>query len=498
MAFTPLGQKSEVQVEKPKTAGNSIGDFFLGVGQSGLKAVQNVGSMINTGLNQTIGRATDTITGTPFKQTDYSIRPGLTGEEVNKKLESQNTAQQVGNAAGEIAQFFIPASKVSKAETVINTLTQGLPKVLGSLTRIGGKAAVNAAVDTAVATAQTGDIKQGAEIGALGGGIRAGLGVLGESARAFKIPEALYSRIFKNTKRDMEAEFNSEAIMDLFKNRPHVFDDLVNQGIIKVDGGIPTLNTTMAEDALGRGLKGSIPAMGKQVAGDLLQNESQARTLAQNYKGTVGLTEPQFFNVLREISSEFKNVGFGEISKEADMLAQAWLDGKGQVPGMVGLALRRFLDKARMARSFDVPATKLSMGQQNLKTLADEARKRLNQIPGMQVIMDDYSFNIDALEALAQEGKRRGNNQILGLIDAVFLGGGMAMGDVSSAVTLATLRKYIQSGKGTTMIGSSLKNPNASAQTIGAIGGGANLLGGEVQPQSTPQDLQSRKSFVPL
>lgn len=505
MAFTPLGQPI-VQEKKPEEGGilntalNTAKDLSLGIGQSGLSTLQNTGSLITKGLDQTVGRVVNAISGKGFTptSTDYSIKPGMSGTEVNKRLESTNTTQQVGRVAGDIAQFFVPASSVSKAENVITSLTAGLPKFAGAVARIGGKAAVNALADTAVATAQSGDIKEGLKVGAIGGATRGVLATAGELARAARLPERIYQTVFKNAKRDMAAEFKTDALVDLYKNRPHVFDDLVEQGIIKTDGGVPVLNTTMAEEALDRGLKGSISSMGKQIAGDLLQNESQARTLAKTYTGSVGLKEPQFFNVLREISSEFRDVGFGEISKEADVLSQAWLDGKGQVSGEVGLAIRRFLDKARMARSFDVPATKLSMAQSNLKTLADEARGRLNQIPGMQAIMDDYSFNIDAFEDLAKEAARRGNNQLLSLIDSIFLGGGLATKNAAPAgLTLLGLRKYLKSGRGATTLGSAIKNPNASAKTVGAIGAGASLLGAGGQPEPLPQSTPQRESFTP-
>lgn len=500
MAFTPLGQPVQPEPAKvPKILDNPIGNFFLGVGKGGLQTLQNVGSMVNTGLNQTVGRAVDAIAGKPFTPTDYSIKPGLSGTETNQKLQPTNTAQSVGKTSERIAEFFVPAGGVSKAEGLVTALTQGLPKFVGAVARVGGKALVNATADTAIGTAQTGDIGQGLETGLFGGGARAGFGALGESARALKLPERLYQTVFKNAKKDMMSEFKTDYLVDLYKNRPHIFNDLVDQGVIKLDGGVPILNTTMAEEALSRGLKGSISSMGKQVAGDLLNNEAQVRSIAQSYKGTVGLNEPQFFNILKEISKEYENVGFGEISNQADTLAKTWLDNKGQVDGNTALAIRRLIDKARLARSYDVPVTKLSLTQANLKTIADEARKRLNKIPGMGPVMDEYSFNMDALEDLAKEGARRGNNQIISLIDSIFLGGGMSAGAAPVGLTLMGLRKYIQSGRGATTVGSALKNPNMGAKATAALGAGSSLLAGEGQSQQQQQDTQQQQqvSFTP-
>lgn len=483
MAFTPLGQKPQ---EKPQSLfgrfSETLGDFSEGFAKGGLQTLQNIGNVVakplNTGFNKLLGQ---------------NQKVGLP----DKTFETENKAQEIGKTTERIAEFFVPASKIAKTEALITTLSQGMPKLAGIATRLGGKALVNAAADTAVGTAQTGDLQEGLRIGALGGGIRAGLGAVGEVARAVRLPERMYQTVFKNAKRDMMAEFNTDYLVDLYKNRPHVYKDLAEQGIIKMEDGSPILNTTIAEEALSRGLKGSITSMGKQVAGDLLNNEAQVRTLVKGYKGTVGLEQPQFFNVLREIAEEYRNVGFGEISDQADSLAKIWLDSKGKVDGETALAIRRLLDKARLARSFDVPVTKLSLSQANLKTLADEARKRLNKIPQLEPVMADYSFNIDALEDLAKEGARRGNNQLLSLIDSIFLGTGLAGGQIPQAVTLASIRKYIQSGRGATTVGSMVKNPNASAQTVGAIGAGASLLAGEGQQPPEQLGPQSPQSFIP-
>lgn len=503
MAFTPLGQP----VPPPESQNwygklsNTIGEYSEGFVKGALGTVKNIASIGDYALRNTSGRLANVVTGkgnVPNAPSPMFDKNTSLGQKTDKFLTPQGTAQEVGKLTENISEFFIPASGVARAETVLNGLTAGLPKFLGATARVGSKMAVNALPDTAIGTAQTGDLEEGLEIGALGGGIRGALGAVGEVARGFKIPERLYQTVFKNASRDMQKEFTSDFLVDLYKTRPHIYNDLAEQGIIKTEGGIPVLNKTLAEEALDRGYKGSIVAMGRRAAGDVLQSESAVRKAVQSYKGTVGLEQPEFFNILREISAEYKNVGFGEISKEADKLAQIWLDSKGKVSGETALAVRRLLDKARLARSFEVPITKLSLSQANLKIMADEARKRLNKIPGLQDIMDDYSFSLDALEDLAREGARRGNNQVLSLIDSVFLGAGMAAGDFTQAVTLASLRKYLQSGRGATTIGSALKNPNASPLTVGAIGAGASLLEGEAPqplPQSTPQ---LRKSFNPI
>jgi hypothetical protein len=394
---------------------------------------------------------------------------------INEVATPQGTAENVGFGAEKLAEFFLPAAKAAKAESAINILSQGIKSPLLSATaRIAGKSAVQGVSAGTVALAQTGDIKEAGKVAATAGLTRGGMAVIGEGARALHLPERLYSTIFKNSAKDMITELKSGGLTALQKNDPTKFNDFVTKGIIKLGAdGSPVLNDTLAEQALDKGLRGSIRSMANEVVTGTLDSEDKVRQIAQNYKGTIDISEPQIKNVLTKIGQDYADVGFGEISKEATDFATQIATGKGKVSAETAVGIRRLLDRVRISTSFDKPVTSLSQSQGNLKTLADAIRSRVNSIPGMGQVMKDYSFNIDALEALAREASRRGNNQVLSLIDSLFLSGAYAGNNPIPGVTMGMLRKIIMSANGTTMLGQALKNSSVSPLTSGLVSGGS-------------------------
>lgn len=471
----------------------------------------------------------------------------------------QGTAENIGFTAEKIAEFFIPASKAMKAEKAVNVMAQGIKSPLGAaLTRIGGKTAVQGTSAGLVGLAQTGEIKEAAKTAASAGAIRGGMAIIGEGARALHIPERLYSMIFKNSKNDMIAELKSGGLAKLQRENPERFQEFIKKGIINVaDDGSPALNETLAERAIDKGLRGSIKNMANEVVEGTLNSEDEARMIARNYKGTVNISEPQIKNVLKEIADEYQNVGFGEISDEAASFVSKIEKTAGKVSGEDALGIRRLLDRARIARSFDVQASKLSLSQQNLKKLSDVVRGRLNQISidtvtplqaeetvrksivelqkgypelaqklsntkldlsrvvdktsfaeelatqigadightnkgftssgniilknlnevtgqkTMGEVMKNYSFYIEAMEALGKEAQRRGNNQVLSLIDSLFLSGAYAGNNPIPGLTMGTLRRILMSAPGLTGLGSMISKSTVSPLTSGLVSAGS-------------------------
>lgn len=105
--------------------------------------------------------------------------------------EARTGAQTIGKVGGDIAQFLLtPQGKITAAGKAL----QAIPKVqqAGKLTQFGARIAPQVATDVGIATAQTGDIRQGA----LAGGVSAGLPVIGAGLRATK---NTVSPFFKNT-----------------------------------------------------------------------------------------------------------------------------------------------------------------------------------------------------------------------------------------------------------------------------------------------------------
>lgn len=469
------GQQNNVAPQLPQkqtTGVKSFGDTFVNpVVETGKGALKGAGSTL-FGLGK-IGTA---VVRTLLPK---SLEPQKTIYEEPKPeiLTPKGGYQKLGYTAEQIGEFFVPATKAAKAEKMIDLISHGLTSpVTASATRILGKAAVQGVSAGAVRAAQTGgDIEETAKTAVVAGGVRAGMAIIGEGARALHIPERMYSMIFKNSRKDMLTELKSGGLESLRTKNPERFMELVDSGIIKVNNkGESILNDTLAESALNRGLKGSIRNMADEVVSKTLDTEDEVVKIAKNYKGTVNLPEKQYVNVLREIADEWKNVGFDEISTQATKFADTLEGFKGEVNAETALGIRRFLDKMRVASSYEKPITKLSLTQSNLKTLADAVRSKVNSIPGMSSKMQDYSFYIDALEALAKEASRRGNAQVISLIDSIFLGSSVV--SPLPGATMGVLRRILMSPSGATYLGQLLKNSNISPLLSGGISAGSSSV----------------------
>lgn len=466
---------------------DAFGNFATGVAKGEVSTVKGAMDLGNRVANQTAGRVVNAIQGkgfTPLSSdqlgNDWSVNPdSASSQSGNAALVPQGTAENVGFGTERLAEFLLPAAKAAKGEAIVNTLSKGISSpFLASAARVAGKSAIQGGVAAGMEAVHTGGGDMNAvKNAALTAGIfRAGMATIGEGARAIRLPERLYSTIFKNTASDMMSELRTENLADLYKTDPEKYAQFVRQGIIQDTPGGPVLNETIAKQALDSGLRGSIRNMAKTVIGGTLDSESQVRQTLQNYTGTVDLSEKQFYNVLKGVQANYKDVGFNEISNEAGRLAAAIKAGKGQVSGVDALDVRRLLDKARIASSYDKPAMSMSLSQANLKTLADAARSRVNAIPGMGDIMAKYSFNIEAMDALAKEAARRGNTQALSLIDSLFLSSAFGADNMVPGVTAGIARRVLMSGPGITGTAQALNSPNLGVVGSTALQAGASGL----------------------
>lgn len=444
---------------------SKVGDALEGFAAGGVKGVWSTIRNTTSIPEKIMGKAT----GLQRPQND--IFADTIGTSVAEDLTTpQNTAEQVGFTAEKIGEFFVPAAKAAKLEGVVNILASGIKSpLLASAARVGSKAAIQGLSAGLVTGAQTADLKKTGTATLTGAAVRGAMGVVGETARAVKLPERLYSIIFKNAKNDMRVELRSNALLDLQKKDPELYNEFTNKGLIKTVDGQPILNDTLAEKAIERGLKGSFRNMAREVVVGSIKSEDELQGVLSQYNGTVNLGEKQFINVLREIQKEYKNVGFGELSDNAKYLANQIQLTKGNVDGVTALEIRRFFDRMRISSSFDKPATSLSTTQANFKTLSDAVRSRINKVPGVDPIMKNYSFYIEALESITREAMKRGNSQILGLIDSLFLqGAGIATNPVGLLAT-AVGRRLIQLPSSLTRIGSALTKSTVNPATSGAI-----------------------------
>lgn len=476
------------EVKEPSRLSKAVdtaGEFSEGVAKGILKTLKgasDVGEKVaRTATRPFIGEAADRTQA----EEEFS-------KKADEFLKPENTPQKIGFTAEQVAEFFVPAAKAAKAEQAINLLSQGIKSpALAAGARVLGKAAVQGGAAGGVRYLQSGgDAEEAGKTALTAGVVRGGMAIIGEGARALKLPERLYSTIFKASKDDMLSELRAGGIEKLRAENPKQYEEFVKAGIIKqsADGSKPYINETLAEQALHRGLTGSVKNMSNEVVRKTLETEDAVRKAVAGHKAPVDLSKPQYVSVLKKIAQEYDDVGFGEISDEANRLSEVLTKSKGMVSADDALDIRRFFDRMRLASSFDRPASSLSMTQSNLKTMADSVRSKINDIPGVGGLMKDYSFYLDALEALAKEGARRGNNQVLSLIDSVLLGGAAAGGPSATAattgLTMLAARRFLASSFGATFLGQAIEKSAASPALSGIIGAGANAVNPEEKGQS--------------
>lgn len=459
--------------EKPYTLNDIFNDFSVGVAKGELTTAKNLAkvvkpSMVLNMFSPALGAVMSSV-GSKFDKI-----PGLHDLFDDEQLKPKGTAEKVGFGTERVAEFMAPAGLIRNGQLAIKAMLSG-PGFLRSAGRVAGQAAVEAGGGGAVALAQTGDFKEAAKTGALFGGIKGVTGTGGEIARALKLPERIYSSIFKNTYKDVITELKTAGAAAFQKSHPEEFKALVEMGVIKgAKDGVIQINETIAKQALDRGLKGSLKNMANQTVAGLYRAEAGAKKAAAQAKAagaTVNMTEKQFANVLKEIEATYKDVGFGEFAKKAKTLGNAVKMSKGKVDPETALAIRRLLDGARRAQSFGQPMQKLSLSQQNLKFLADTLRSRVNKVPGMGKAMEDYSFHIEALDHIGKEAARAGNRQIISLLDAVFFGGGAVSAMPAVGAGLGVARRILTVPTSATRIAQGIQNSGGLSKTGAVIKG---------------------------
>jgi hypothetical protein len=152
--------------ETQPTGETGLKGFATGVGQSVLKAVKGAGQ-----LGETIGRGVlggvEKVTGLPVTPQETYSEPalqqnaqqgGFISRLLNKEnLTAQNTSQKIGQFTGDVAQFAIPATKVSKLTQGASLLGKIIPRAITSGTvasiqsgKVGKEAGIVAGVETAL------------------------------------------------------------------------------------------------------------------------------------------------------------------------------------------------------------------------------------------------------------------------------------------------------------------------------------------------------------
>lgn len=462
--------------------------FSTGVAQSELQTVQSTGQLVQTGLDQTVGRGLNEVLGKgnqPTSENNINNPESTSAQQMSALDTPQGAGQNTGFWTGELAQFLAPTDAVKGAEGAIDA------SKLGTASKVLAKAGTEAAAGGGVSLAETGDPKQAAETAATFGALKGTTGAIGAGLKAIGLPEHLYSTVFKTASSDMLKELKSGGIDALQKSNPTLFKQFVDSGIVKTGaGGKFTVDETVAKQALDKGLKGSVKNMANAVVKGSLQNESDAQAIAA--KTTTPVTIPgsdKLVKVLQTVQDDYANVGQGETSTKAANYIDALQKGNGQVDAKTGLGLRRFLDGMRSQASYN-PQAKLATTATNFKYWSDAVRGEINKIPGMTPVMKDYKFNIDALTSLAKTAASRGNQQLVSMLDAIIFDGGIQEGSPGLGAAMGITRKVLTTPGGATRLGSAVQNSGTMSKLGSLVKGGISKLIGGVgsQGQSTPED----------
>jgi hypothetical protein len=474
-----INTETAAQPSPAKRAFTNIASVYSGIEKGAFSTVKNSLGLVSKGLE---ALAPAPKSGTLFGQ---QVGGERADESVNKAIPDklvtpENTAEKIGFGAEQIAEFLLPTGEVTSAQKGLEAAVDAskLGKAAKVVSKVVGKAALEGAGGAAVRTAQTGDIKEGAKAGAVFGGIKLGTGIVGQALKSAGVPEWLYSKLFKNTYEDMYQELNTQSLQTLQQTNPEWFKQMTEAGIIKLGkNGAVVVDNTIAKQALDRGLQGNIRNMAVVVKKGLIDSEASVQDIAkQHADNLIQLTHPQTYaNVLNGLSKEFEDVGFGADSAKAAQYAQKAV--KGVLTPEEAVGLRRLLDGLRIKKSYtQIPGSPLSLGQHNLKILSDTLRGQVNDLPGMAKVMEEYSFNIEALQALAKEAARRGNNQALSLIDSIILSGGLAGGEPVASMAIGVGRKLLNSPSGLTKTGQLIEKGGTLTRTGAALKGAASRL----------------------
>lgn len=404
----------EVVKEKSQPKG-VLGNLAVGATKGLLSTI--------TGLGQLVLKAGTLLPGEQ-PMLEEAIK---TGDEFKRRIAPDNTAQNIGHYGEQIAELFTPTGIESGALKVFSYL----PKLAEKAPLIAKVAVGSAKLATkAVASAidfggktylQTGgDTKKAKDSGIVAGAITAATGVVGGVLKTAGVPEYLYGKIFRKTTEDALNALKKTGIENIAKTDPELYKRLVSEGIIKVTEKGSVIDENMARQALDRGLKGSVTGMAKEVVRQTMRAELKVRDIVKNIKGLVDLPYAQLKNVIAEVAENYKNVGQGEVALTAKNFLTELEKNGGKVSSETLLNMRRFFDGLRRESSYGQPLQSLSMSAKNFKYWSDILRGKLNGLPGMQDVMKDYSFYINALDDLSVAAKKAGNNNAISFMDALF------------------------------------------------------------------------------
>lgn len=311
--------------------------------------------------------------------------------------------------AGDVAQLAIPATRVARATAGTSLLTRA------------GAQGVTAG---GVTVAQTGDPKAAVVGAGLGAAAPVAAGAASNVGRkVFEVlPERLYTQIFRLADTDLRKAYQAIA-----------------------RGGTP--NPTLARQALERDIAGST----EQMAVYSLQKLDTLEQQLQQRAGRHVMVMPdkaKYIGLLSEIEERFGAGFFSKLAEEAAAVRQALEKMPGSAARATDmLTTRRLLDNLRNTNAFRSDQV-LAPRQEELKVAADQLRGAIRRKPEMAALINEQRVFIQAVDAIVDDGVRRGNRSVFGLIDAALSSAGVsgvaAAASVRGAQTPAVLTTIAQ------------------------------------------------------
>lgn len=418
-----------------RRAAGLVGDVALGAVKGAAGTAIGLGELAHKVPG--VSRAVDALYG----------QPGLSARAFPAAREAvapTNTAQQVGRFAEQTAEMMVPAAKVA-------SVTKGA----GLVAQMAAQGATGAAVTGAQTGGDHEDMLASALLMGATPAVAKAASTIGRGLTE-RLPERLYTQIFKHAHDDVAQAFRAEA-----------------------GGAAP--NPTLAKEAVEKGLMGSTRNMAVYSAKKLdtletqLQREAGKRIMVLPKKA-------EFVGLLDDIERQFSKGFFSERGKEAAALKSALTTMPGPSARATDmLKVKRFLDGLRTSSSFRLDPN-LAPKQEELKIAADMVRAKLHTVPAMSQLIQDERVFIQAFEALVDDAVRTGNRKLLGLTDVMLGGGGLASGVPGAGLGAMAAVRAGQTPRILTGLGQALYRTGAAipsgAAEVGARGAAAAVAEG--------------------
>jgi len=395
---------------RPTSTQSPLGGFVKGAAKGLGTTLQNIGQA-------TLASPALIPGGKKFAERLGEIRKttGIAPE----KLVPETKAERVGFTAEQFGEFLVPLGVAARVPKVATGATR-----IARLGRFGVKSLAESGEFAIKTAAQKGEADSAAQAFTLGLAVNGTLGTLGVIGKGITkiLPERLMSTIFKTSVDDLTAAYKTAA-----------------RG--------KEINPTLAREVLDRKLRGSsenmaiysIKKMGdleRQVQNVLKESGDELISVA-NKKSYIKFLQ-------NDVIDKFKTGFFKGTARTAKALLKELDDAPAQqMNKTTALKLRRFIDGMRQTSSFRLDPN-LSPRQDQFKSAANFLRKKLSKDPRIAKLMNEERIYIEAFENIVDQAHKTKNKQVIGLVDVLAGGGGVASGSILGGVGAAAAIRGFQ------------------------------------------------------